>query len=135
MCLRLFLAADWELPLVPWNAERPAFNVTPLSTGEEPVRQQFTRKWVYCAGAHTHCSCGFSPVEEPDETDRLRSLDALSGYLADASGMGPLEMYVCWDGDWETTPLRHLRMAPPELGSSDEWIAEGSFTLIQRAAA
>jgi len=135
MCLRLFLGADHELPLVSWVKDHPAFNVEELSSGEASVRKQFTKPHVYSVGAHTNCSCGFSPVDEPDEAERHRSVEALSSYLSTAARGGPLEMFVCWDGDWESPPLRRMELESPDLIGSDAWITEGTFTRVPRRVA
>ena len=42
MCMVIYIASRLPLPLVPWQPDAPAFNVTPLSEYEEPVRRQFS---------------------------------------------------------------------------------------------
>ena len=53
MCWVLYLAADRELPLVPWTEQSPAFNVHSLPEAERGVTVQFSKSHVYAVGAHT----------------------------------------------------------------------------------
>jgi len=88
MCLGVFIASDKPLSLVPWDAQTPGFNTTPLSGPEENVRQQFSLPEIVYAGAHTRCSCGFRS-DRDDLPAVIRSREALVAYLREAAGPVP----------------------------------------------
>jgi hypothetical protein len=130
MCLGVFLASDQPLDLVPWNERTPGFNVVPLSEHEEPVRRQFALAHVVYAGAHTRCSCGFrADGENPDAVSRSQA--ALVEYIRRASLAGPLEIFVCWEGDYEKAARVRLERSADAL-SGDDWLQELTFTRVSR---
>lgn len=120
MCLGVFLASDRPLDLVPWDERRPAFNVVPLSEHEAPVRRQFALAHVVYAGAHTRCGCGFrSDDDDPDAVGRSRA--ALAEYVRRADLAGPVEIFVCWEGDYARPPQVRAERAAAEL-AGDDWL-------------
>ena len=134
MCLGVFVASDQPLGLVPWDEQAPAFNVVPLSEHEEPVRQQFTLAYVVYAGAHTGCSCGFHS-DENDPAAVTRSRAALIEYINQASMAGLVELFVCWEGEYQEGARERAERTADSLGSDDEWLQELTFTRIPKLTA
>jgi hypothetical protein len=129
MCLGVFVASDRPLLLVPWNAQAPGFNTAPLSEREAPVRRQFSLSQIVYAGAHTHCACGFqSDLEDPSAV--IRSRAALVQYIGEAARTGPVEVFVCWEGDWGKPAIAQLEHSVASLAGQDDWLEELSFTRI-----
>lgn len=144
MCMAVYLASDKPLRLVTWDEADPRFNVTDLTEQEAGVRQQFTKPFVYYAGAHTGCSCGFSygQYEATDEEDERReaaaraSVSELAAYLsAAAKAAGDLELYACWDGDQQLQPEYRAILHPSEVGGATFTFKERQFAQILPDAA
>ena len=47
MCLALYIAANKPLPIVPWDPEKPAFHVIPLSENVQDVRKLLPYPHIY----------------------------------------------------------------------------------------
>jgi len=135
MCLGVYLAAPDSLPEIQWSQERPAFNVGPITPDEASVRRHFSHPHVYYLGSHTQCGCGFSSREEPELADRRRSLESLQAYLADATLRGPVELFVCWDGDYAEDPRQRIQLQAKELAGRDDWLEDRTFVEVRGAAA
>ena len=127
MCVALFIAADIEPPLVAWDESAPGFNVVGLSDHELVVRRHFSKPHVRYAGAHTGCSCGFAygQVEATTEQDRLEeergrsSVLSLRSYLDELlHSTSVLELYACWEGEWEY-PEERRREVTTEIFGGD----------------
>jgi hypothetical protein len=129
MCLCFFVASDRPLPLVPWDAQAPGFNTAPLSELEEPVRRQFSLAQIVYAGAHTRCACGFqSDLDDPSAVTRSRA--ALVQYIGEVARAGPVEVFVCWEGDWGKTAIAQLEHSAASLADKEDWLEELTFTRI-----
>jgi hypothetical protein len=134
MCLGVFVASGQPLDLVPWNDQTPTFNVVPLSEVEEPVRQQFSLANIVYAGAHTGCSCGFhSDKDDPAAVSRSRA--ALVEYIRQALVAGPVEVFVCWEGEYEEVARVRAERPLDSLVGDDDWLHELTFTRIAKLAA
>jgi hypothetical protein len=131
MCLGVFVASGQPLDLVPWNDQTPTFNVVPLSEVEEPVRQQFSLANIVYAGAHTGCSCGFhSDKDDPAAVNRSRA--ALVEYIRQALVAGPVEVFVCWEGEYEEVARVRAERPLDSLAGDDDWLHELTFTRIAK---
>ena len=129
MCLGVFLASGLPLALVPWDSQAPAFNVVPLTEHEAPVRQQFSLAHVVYAGSHTGCSCGFrSDANDPAAVSRSR--EALLRYIGQASATGPVEVFVCWEGDYAAAPRVRGEPTLAAFGCDEAWLEELTFTRL-----
>ena len=113
MCLAVYLAADEEPPLVPWDETHPGFHVVALAgEPDESARRQFSKRYVVYLGSHEGCGCGFDYGQDPeavepeeDEASR-RSVSALVDYLKPLlARLGTLELFSCWEGDQGVEPL------------------------------
>ena len=60
MCMMIYIASDRPLPLIDWQDEFPAFHVRELREEEMAVRTHFKKPYVYYAGSHEGCGCGFA---------------------------------------------------------------------------
>ena len=130
MCLAVFLAAEHDLPVVVWSQDRPRFNAGPLEHFEESVRGKVSLPVVHSVGAHTGCGCGFlnDGAERPDDVRRSRA--ALAAYAAHALRNGPVELYVCWNGDVEDGYHQQLTLAVDELTGREDWLEEGTHVRL-----
>ena len=138
MCMAVYLAASTPLPLVPWDAERPAFHVDPL-TDDDAVRVQFSRPHVVYAGSHEGCGCGFEygrwEGEKPEQAAAARAtVAALRAYVAGVLEAGePVELYACWEGEQGEAPAHRLALTPDDLGGPAFWFEERTFAVISPA--
>ncbi len=141
MCWVLYVAADVPLPEVPWNQDRPAFNVSRIPSLESPVARQFSKPYLHRIGAHTLCGCGFDPTQvnerHPHElADTKQSLGALREYLYGVvAATGPVELFTCWDGDQERPPEHRFRLTPQDFTPAMRWLPEGTFATVEAGAA
>jgi len=126
MCVVLYIASDVPLPLIPFDESAPAFNVSELRKQSGPVRKHFTKQYVYEAGSHTQCGCGFEVVAErygvkfdtdPAEVNAgCESRRRLAAYLRQAlSAQESVELFVCWDGEEERETTRRVTLVPEDL--------------------
>ena len=130
MCVVLYIASDVRLPLVPFNKDNPAFNVTELPDRATAVRQRFSKPYVYEMGSHTGCGCGFQhgfslvsgqyfPDTEspPGEVQAGReSRRQLALYLRNAlAAQESIQLFACWAGDEGLEAERKATLAPEDL--------------------
>jgi hypothetical protein len=107
MCQRVYIASSVELPRVRRGANSPHLDVAPAS--DAGAIRSFLRPdlpFLYLAGGHVKCGCGF-PSEtadsqadpaKPDPAD-LASLAALAKYLRPACRkQATVQVYLCWAG-------------------------------------
>jgi hypothetical protein len=127
MCLAVYIASDRELPLKAFDPAARAFNVKPLTSHEDSVRQQFSLPHVVYAGAQTSCSCGFVEESEDDREASEASRSDLVEYLELALQSGTVEIFTCWEGDQERGPARRLRLSLAQLSQTADWLAELTF--------
>lgn len=130
MCIALYIAADKDPPLVPWNEAAPGFNVVALEEHEHVVAPHFSKPCVRYLGAHTGCSCGFrySPSVDDAEDERLgrASVGSLQSYVEEIVRVGDsIELYACWEGDWEEPSRGRREVTPAYFGGE-------SFELTER---
>ena len=140
MCMVVYIASDFPLPLVQWNDEQPEFHVTELTVGENDgkVRSQFSKPYIYYVGAHTGCGCGFEygkyPGYEENVEENRQSVFRLSQYLIKAVEQNEtIELFACWDGDQAEKPVKRGRITPLEIGGESFWFEEKEFLLVERS--
>lgn len=144
MCMAVYLAADSPLQLIGWDEDLPGFFVSVLETDRDfEVREQFDMPYVYYAGSHTHCGCGFNygqyaeAESDPQEiARRQRSLAALADYLAREIGrVGEIEMFACWDGDQSAAPVLTRDLTPSSFLAEDFYFYEKELATVREDAA
>jgi hypothetical protein len=106
MCLAVYFGTDQPVQEVSWNKDRPTFYVEEVNASE-PARKQFSGKYVYYAGSHQGCGCGFSKDGEPPEelASCQANYNALAAVLRTAIQHGSkVQVFTCWEGDQTDEP-------------------------------
>jgi hypothetical protein len=100
MCLSVHVASDLPLPVDVWNPDTRAFYLE-VAPDDAPVRDRFSLPFVYFAGTHLGCGCGFTRYENDDERDRTQAnYTALAGLIRDVLlASSSMEVFTCWEGD------------------------------------
>ena len=82
------------------------------------VREQFSLPYIYYAGTHYRCGCGF--LKEGEEGADLQLCHA--NYIALAqccnaafSCGARIQLFSCWEGDQKETPVHVSRVTPSTL--------------------
>ena len=135
MCPAVFLATDHDPPQVPWSEQRPAFNAGLLERFEESVRGKVSLPIVYSLGAHTSCACGFVADGAVAPEEVLESRQRLAEYVAAVLERGPVELYVCWNGEVTEGFAQRLVLTPRELFEREDWLDEGTHVQVVASAA
>jgi|SoiMethySBSTD1v2_1073268.scaffolds.fasta_scaffold1564872_1 hypothetical protein len=123
MCVMMYMAAESEVPLIPWDDARPAFHATALSSPSDfDVRGRLTKPHVVYLGSHEGCGCGFLRSEpelfiDPDpDPATLESMRNLAKYVNEVvNRVGPVELYMCWDADQTLETLRTSTISCSDL--------------------
>jgi hypothetical protein len=131
MCMGVYVAADVPLPLMVWDEHNPGFNVTAISEYEQPVRSQFSKSHVYYLGSYTGCSCSFSQDTDESTDPASKSQEALISYIAQATVSGTVELFVCWEGDWQKAPRERLELTLEDLRDTNRWFRELVFMMVK----
>ena len=134
----VYIAADNPLPPIEWQADVSYLSVSELREADRVVIKQFTKPFVYFAGAYTGCSCGFEYGQRPieDEKDKQedswgrRSVSELSEYISNAVRQGSIEMFACWSGGEEDEPEERLSVAPDYFGGESFAFKEDQFIVV-----
>jgi hypothetical protein len=109
MCMMLYIASDKVLPTIKWDKSMPGFHVKELKeTSQEliDVKKQVTKSYIYYAGAHTGCGCGFyydmndTLIDIKENIAGKHSIEQLFEYIkANFKSGEELELCSCWAGD------------------------------------
>lgn len=127
MCMVAYVASRSPLPLIPFQENAPAFNVTEMTEPERRVLNHLALPHVRQAGSHTSCGCGFNEGREHPEvhddlaaerTDALESSARLARYVREHRVE---QIYSCWSGDEDEPQQFERRITPEDL------VAEGFF--------
>jgi hypothetical protein len=129
MCLAVYIASNKPLPLISWVEEKPAFYVGEISKNEAAVKKQFKYQYIYYAGSHEGCGCGFFKDGEVGED--LAQVEVnyrdFSAYLKKAKESGAsIQIFSCWEGD-QTSELEYNE----EI--SEESLNEKQFEFKEKA--
>jgi len=137
VCIAVYIAANRPPPTIDWDESQPAFYVATLGKDEEPVRKQFTKPHVYCAGSHERCGCGFQlgkdrGPEDPEQVRGRESLGAFSKYLEDAlTRVDDLELFACWEGEQEAGVGHRRHLTPTDLHRDDFCFLERELSVLR----
>jgi hypothetical protein len=123
VCQRLYIASRTKLNSQHKTKAAPLLAVQDVS-GDKRVRDRFPgREFIYLAGAHVECGCGFpalssdpgggvSPVDPMD----LRSMRALADHLRGACKRhDTVELYLCWVHEESEAPLSRRTVTLKDL--------------------
>jgi hypothetical protein len=140
MCMVAYIASRSPLPLIPFQENAPAFNVTELTEHERPVLSHLALPHVRQAGSHTSCGCGFNEGREHPEVhddpaaeraDALESSARLARYVREHRVE---QIYSCWSGD-EGEPQEFERhITPEDLVAEDFFFRERELLIIDHDA-
>ena len=131
MCMAYYIAADSEIPLLPWDETSPGLFVQELQPAlDASVAEHFSKACIRYVGSHEGCGCGFRCGEdwfddEDEEQDEDASKDTaarqkdheqLRDYLVEhCTGQQHVEIYGCWEGDWQEKPLGKVQLRVDEI--------------------
>lgn len=114
MCMIFYLGSNRRLPLVPFNSKEPSFNSKELDESEMAVKRHFNACYITYVGSDTGCGCefryalkelnGWTPVGGKDEMHDesiQKNQEALYSYIKTYVNEDSVELYCCWDGDYE----------------------------------
>jgi hypothetical protein len=132
MCLAVYLATSSPQQTTAWNKDQPAFYLADLYSIEE-VRGQFSLPYVYYAGSHEGCGCGYRrdgvTGEELAQTNATYA--ALSKLIRDAKTSGAsAELFSCWEGDQQEKPEFIGAVTVSELESPEFEFKELQFLTV-----
>jgi hypothetical protein len=137
-----YIASRSPLPLIPFQQDAPAFNVTELTEREQRVLRHLALPHVRQAGSHTSCACGFNegreyPAEAYDDpaaehADALESAARLARYVREHHVE---QIYSCWSGDEGQAQAFERRVRPEALVAEDFFFRERELLTIDYDAA
>jgi hypothetical protein len=123
MCFVLYIGTDEPLPTIPWDEKSRHLNTKDLGDHDKTVPKHFTKPWTKYLGSDQGCGCGFRHVtfhngewaeewntgndagyDGSDEDQIHRELFEFVASLISTNGT--VELYGCWDGDFED-PIEH----------------------------
>ncbi len=131
-----YIASREPLPLIPWQQDLPAFNVTELTERERPVVRHFSLPHVRQVGSHTHCGCGFNEGREHPQVyddpvaERAAALESSSQLARYVREHRIEQIYSCWSGD-EGEPKEFERhIGPGDLVAPEFFFRERELLVI-----
>ena len=140
--MMVYIASDYSLPTIGWDKTHPRFHVTELTERDQPVKRQFSKPFVYYAGSHEGCGCGFQYGEyegfEEDPTELAAAKDSrrkLTEFLSVAlQHQQSVELFACWDGDQGALPEHRGSARPSDLMRARTFFREREFLLLFESA-
>jgi len=141
MCMVVFIASLSPLPLIPWQQDRPAFNVADLTEHEERVRSHFSFPHVRCAGSHTQCGCGFNEGREHPQVYHDPAKERAAALVSSAQLARYVrehhieQIYSCWSGDEGELQEFERRITPDALTVENFFFRERELFSIDHEAA
>ena len=125
MCFAVYIGTDRPLATSMWNDAKRQFYLNELAEKDEPARQHFSKLYVYYAGSHLQCSCGFFHnsmvfTDDPEMMQKYeesqKSARALATVLERALDHAEtVEVFVTWEGRQGEAPARRLTLDPSAL--------------------
>jgi hypothetical protein len=143
MCMMVYIASDYPLPTSPWKPSEPGFHVSDLTERDDLVRRQFSKPFVYYAGSHEGCCCGFQYGQydglEEDAAKLAASRESrrrLAEFLSiTLQHQATVEVFACWDGD-QGAPREHRGWArPSDLTGERTFFREKELLVVSEADA
>jgi hypothetical protein len=125
MCYAVYIGTDQPLATSEWREKDCLCYLTELAEKDHPARQHFSKPYVYYAGSHLGCSCGFfhnsmvftdDPAMMTEYEKTQNSTRALIALLEQAlQQASTVEGFVTWEGNQALAPVRRLTLAPSAL--------------------
>jgi hypothetical protein len=143
MCMMLYIGSDIPLPIIPFKEDAPAFHTEVLTENDEKIVQHFSTANVSYAGSSQGCGCGFQHslidsnigwlnVEDEDDDDFKMNMRQLYEYVKDVVGKGgKVELYACWDGEFEDAPMSREDISLQELINKQFYLKEKGFYIVR----
>lgn len=140
--MMLYIASNISLLVIPFNENNPAFHTEQLGENDEMIKKHFSNDYVLYADSSEGCGCGFQHALINNNTDWLyvvdeeeegyrRNMQQLREYVESVVEKGgKVELYACWDGGFEDTPLSKEAISSDELTSCDFYLKEKGFYTI-----
>lgn len=135
-----YLASRSPLPLVLWQPDARAFNVTELDEHEQPVLRHFSIPHVRQAGSHTNCGCGFNegrghPEAYAGQAAESAAARESSSRLARYVRAHRVEqIYSCWSGDEGEPKQFERRIRPDDLVAPEFVLRERELLVVAHDA-
>ncbi len=138
MCYMVYIGSDTPLPTSQWDEKSPEFFLSDCEDSIKEVKKHFSKKYIYYAGAHTNCGCGFFYNEEYHDQDEIEqernSVRKLIRMLELALESRPnVELIVAWAGEEDKPPKRKMKMTPGRLLDKNFPLEEGDFVIFSKA--
>jgi len=125
MCFAVYIGTDKPLATSQWNEADRQLYLADLAQKDDPARQHFSKPYVYYAGSHTQCGCGFfhnsmvftdDPAMMREYEETQKSACALAAVLMQAlDHADTVEAFVTWEGRQGEAPARRLTLVPSAL--------------------
>jgi len=125
MCFAIYIGTDIPLATSAWSKDQRKVYLSDLAEKDEAARQHFSKPYVYYAGSHLQCSCGFfhNSMVFTDDPEMMRAYEetqqsarALVSILEQVIDQTEtVEVFVTWEGRQAEAPTRRLLFAPSAL--------------------
>ena len=139
MCMVYYVGTSTDIPLIPFDTQRPAFNVSVADpTEEQAVRAHLATPYVHYLGSSTSCGCNFrcdafgDPYDKrEDPIDVQADHDALAIYLESLPHEAePIPIFSCWSGDESVAPEHSRSCRIGDVRAADFAFREGELITI-----
>jgi hypothetical protein len=137
MCLAVYIGSSLPLEEGSWDKKNQKFYLERAAEAEPPGRH-FSGKFVYYAGSHEGCGCGFSKDGEPPEEliKCQENYDALARVLEEALEKGAkLQLFTCWEGDQAEEPESVQSITPQRVREPAYELQELELRHVERSDA
>lgn len=128
MCLSVYIGLDNKISFEKSNNDFLKFEN--LTENETPIKNKFSKKNVYYLGSDTGCSCEltiedtFNPIKDKSPQEFLKFLEKITK-------IEDVELYSCWDGDWNDEIIENIRLEMKDINLFDKYpIQEKIFFIV-----
>ncbi len=142
MCMMLYIGSDIPLATITFNKDSPALHTEKLGVNEAIVSKHFSTSYVLYIGSSEGCGCGFQQALIENNTNWMniitedieyyqKNMQQLYKYVDDIIKKGgKVELYACWDGEFDHAPLLRQTISIKELARNDFYLKEQCFYTI-----
>jgi hypothetical protein len=147
--MTLYIGSRQELPIIAFDKDNPTFNTTQLCEDEKTIYKHISLPYVLNFGSDQGCGCGFRHallddgqwfhVEVEDESSVEREAiqknhEELYRYIKTfVSDNAPIEIYGCWNGDFDDVPGSVEEIIIDVLIDKDFYFKERGFYTISNS--